>query len=73
MSDPKHPTNKSWELFDPLLHPPPNGVSLLLINEGGVLIVGTWYKGALAWGYKPSIHETVKQRMNKPLAALFIA
>lgn len=63
MSDPKHPTNQSWELFDPHLHPPPKGKSLLLINEGGVLIIGTWYAGALAWGYKPTIPQTVKERM----------
>jgi hypothetical protein len=48
MSDPKHPTNQSWELFDPALHPPPKGANLLLINEGGVLIIGPWYAGALA-------------------------
>ncbi len=73
MSDHKHPTNKSWELFDPQLHPPPKGKSLLLINEGGVLIIGTWYDGALAWGYKPIIPNTVKQRANKPLAGVFTA
>jgi hypothetical protein len=63
MSDPKHPTNHSWELFDPTLHTPPKGVNLLLINEGGVLITGTWYAGALAWGYKPTIPASVKARM----------
>lgn len=73
MSDPKHPTNQSWELFDPQLHPPPKGKSLLLINEGSVLIIGTWYKGALAWGYKPTIPNTVKTRINKPAAGVFIA
>lgn len=73
MSDPKHPTNPNWELFDPALHPPPKGVSLLLINEGSVLIIGTWYKGALAWGYKPIIPKTVKNRLNKHPASAFAA
>ncbi len=63
MADPLHPTNEDWELFDPELVPPPQGVSLLVINEGGVLIISQWYKGALAWGYKPRIPKTVKQRM----------
>lgn len=48
MSDPAHPTNQRWELFDPAINPPPKDVSLLLINNGGVLIVGPWYDGALA-------------------------
>ncbi len=73
MSDPKHPTNQHWELFDPAINPPPKGVSLLLINNGGVLIIGQWYDGALAWGYKPSIPQTVKNRTNKHLAGVFIA
>lgn len=62
MSDPLHPTNQGWELFDPLIKPPPAGVNLLLINDGGVLIVGPWYRGAQAWGYKPSIPQSVKDR-----------
>lgn len=73
MSDPKHPTNQSWELFDPMINPPPKGKSLLLINEGGVLIIGQWYTGAMAWGYKPTIPDTVKQRTNKPEAIVITA
>ncbi len=64
MADPMHPTNGEWELFDPLLKPAPRGCSLLLINEGGVLIIGQWYEGALAWGYKPTIPATVKARVS---------
>jgi hypothetical protein len=63
MSDPLHPTESVTTLYDPLLVPPPVGVSLLLINEGGVLIIGQWYPGALAWGYKPRIPDSVKARM----------
>ena len=63
LPDPLHPTRQEWELFDPQISPPPRGVSLLLINEGGVLIVGQWYEGALAWGLKPRIPKTVKARI----------
>jgi len=65
MSDPLHPTTETTELFDPELHPAPRGVNLLLINEGGCLVVGPWYDGALAWGFKPRIPATVKARMNR--------
>ena len=65
MSDPKHPTNKKWELYDPDIRPAPRGKDLLLINEGGTLTIGTWYEGALAWGDKPRIPESVKVRMGK--------
>ena len=65
MSDFLHPTNQQWELFDPLLHPPPRGVSLILINEGGVMITGQWYQGAIAWGMKPKIPATVKARLTE--------
>jgi hypothetical protein len=70
MSDPNHPTNPTWELYDPEVRPAPRGKSLLLINEGGVLTRGTWYTGALAWGYKPTIPQTVKDRLNKQPAYL---
>jgi len=63
MADPLHPTNSEWELFDPKLHKPPVGCSLLVINEGGVLVISPWYEGALAWGYKPGIPQSVKDRL----------
>jgi hypothetical protein len=62
MADPKHPTNDAWSLFDPLERPAPRGASLLLINEGGSLIIGTWHAGCLAWGFKPRIPDAVKAR-----------
>lgn len=65
MTDNLHPTNRDWCLFDPEVHKPPVGVNLLLINEGGVLIIGPWYKGALAWGYKPIIPASVKARLTQ--------
>lgn len=55
---PGHPTNQGWDLYD-IENPddprPQKGASLLLINEGGVLILGQWYAGVRYWGYKPGI------------------
>ena len=31
--------------------------------QWGVLIVGQWYDGALAWGYKPTIPQSVKDKI----------
>ena len=70
MSRPQHPTAPVTELYDPLLHPAPRGVKLVLINEGGVLAVGPWYEGALAWGFPPKIPATVKARMSAQLQRL---
>lgn len=61
--DPLNPTNQSWELFDPLEYAPPIGKSLLLINKGGVLMIGHWTPDAIAWGYKPKIPKSVKERI----------
>jgi len=40
---------------DPEWHPPPGGVKLLLLTEGGVAVIGTWADGAgfAAWSYLP--------------------
>lgn len=67
MSDPAHPTNPEWVLEDPLIKPAPLGVNLILVNEGGSLITGHWYEGAIAWGYKPKVPETVKARLTQKL------
>lgn len=67
MADPKHPTNKEWELYDPLEHTPPTGSSLLVITEGGTLTVGPWRSSYLAWGYKPTIPQSVKDRQTEEL------
>lgn len=70
MADSLHPTNRAWALFDPIAHPAPRGASLLLINEGGSLIIGPWHDGCLAWGYKPVIPASVKARTSRHLAML---
>lgn len=40
---------------DPEWHPPPGGVKLLLLTEGGVAVIGTWaeHAGFVAWSYLP--------------------
>jgi len=67
MADPLHPTNPEWELFDPEVEKPPVGVTLVLLNEGGTMIVGPWYPGAQAWGYKPKVPASVKARIRARL------
>lgn len=67
MSDPKYPTNGEWVLEDPLIKPAPKGVNLILVNEGGSLITGQWYEGAIAWGFRPKVPETVKARLTQKL------
>ena len=62
MADPAHPTRQDWLMYDPEEVPPPLGVSLLVLNEGGVLHVTQWYDGALAWAFKPNVPESVKAR-----------
>lgn len=62
MADPAILTAPVAELLDPLEHPPPRGQTLLVINEGGVLLKSHWYAGALAWGPLPRIPASVKAR-----------
>lgn len=61
MSDPNHPTNPDWVMFDPEEVPPPSG-ELLVLTEGGRCIASPWFKGCLAWAYKPKIPQSVKDR-----------
>lgn len=65
-----HPTAQVTELYDPEIHPPPRNKHLLLINPGGVLIIGFWFDGCLAWGFKPRIPQSVKDRNVKRLERL---
>ena len=60
MSDPLHPTNPDWILFDPAVNQPPKEVHLLLVTAGGVLVIGPWHEGCIAWGYKPQLPASVK-------------
>lgn len=58
MADPLHPTNKEWvcfDLYDSRDPRPPRGVNLLMLNEGGTLIPGHFYKGVRYWAFKPVV------------------
>jgi hypothetical protein len=38
---------------------------MLLLNPGGVLIVGTWSDDCLGWCPKPKIPESIKNKITK--------
>lgn len=40
---------------------PPLGVKMLLLNPGGVCIVGTWAEWAVAWAPLPQLTPEIKQ------------
>lgn len=48
---------------DPDIEPPPRAVSLLLLNPGGVLIVGSWSDDCLGWCEKPKIPKSIKKKL----------
>jgi hypothetical protein len=50
-----------WRL--PEDHPPPLGVKMLLLNSGGVCVMGTWADWAVAWAPLPRIPDNIKQRL----------
>jgi hypothetical protein len=39
---------------------PPLGVKMLLLNPGGVCIVGTWAEWAVAWAPLPKMTQEIK-------------
>jgi hypothetical protein len=39
---------------------PPLGVKMLLLNPGGVCVIGTWDKWAVAWAPLPKLPEHIK-------------
>jgi hypothetical protein len=40
---------------------PPRGVKMLLLNAGGVCVIGTWTDWAVAWAPLPKVPEHIKQ------------
>lgn len=50
-----------WRL--PEEEAPPLGVRVLLLNPGGVCIVGVWADWALAWAPLPKLTEVLKRRL----------
>lgn len=49
---------------DPEVEPPPRATSMLLLNPGGVLVVGTWTDDCLAWCPKPKIPAALKEKIS---------
>jgi len=62
MTDRPITTNELY-FRDPDIHPLPRGTALLLLNPGGVLIVGNWSDDCIAWCPKPKIPQSVKEKM----------
>lgn len=52
---------------DPEIEPPPRATSMLLLNPGGVLIVGNWTDDCLGWCPKPRIPAELKFKINQRL------
>lgn len=57
-------TDTLW-FNDPDIDPPPRAVSLLLLNPGGVCVVGPWTDDCLGWCPKPKIPYSIKAKMWK--------
>jgi hypothetical protein len=41
--------------------PPPLGVKMLLLNPGGVCVIGVWDKWAIAWAPLPTLPDHIKR------------
>jgi len=65
MTELPHATTDQLYFRDPEIEPPPRATSMLLLNPGGVLIVGTWTDDCLAWCPKPKIPQALKDKINK--------
>lgn len=63
MSELLQATTDQLYFRDPEVEPPPKNTSMLLLNSGGVLIVGTWSDDCLGWCPKPKIPEALKQKI----------
>lgn len=48
---------------DPDDEHPPLGTRMLLLNPGGVCIVGTWADWAVAWAPLPKLPEHIKDKL----------
>lgn len=63
MSDPTQLTTDQLYFRDPDEEPPPRGVNMLLLNEGGVLIIGQWADNCVGWCPKPRIPIALKEKL----------
>lgn len=50
-----------WQL--PEDREPPLGVKVLLLNPGGVCVVGTWAPWAVAWAPLPKLPDSIKSKL----------
>ncbi len=63
MSEAPQITTDQLYFRDPDIDPPPRAVSMLLLNPGGVLIVGPWTDDCLGWCPKPKVPASIKQKL----------
>jgi len=42
---------------------PPLGVKMLLLNPGGVCVIGTWETWAIAWAPLPKLPDHIKDAL----------
>jgi len=63
MLDPTQLTTDKIYFFDPDEHNPPRNVNMLLLNPGGVLVIGQWSDDCLAWCPKPKILKSLKEKI----------
>lgn len=50
---------------DPDVDPPPKGSSMLLLNPGGICIIGTWTDDCVGWCPKPKIPKALKEKISE--------
>lgn len=62
------PTDPSWTLKDPHIEIPPTGVDLQVVTSGGILTTGPWRDDYIAWGFRPKLPQSVKDRIRGPRA-----
>lgn len=65
MTELRQATTDQLYFRDPDVEPPPKATSMLLLNPGGVLIVGIWTDDCLAWCPKPKIPDALKEKISK--------
>lgn len=65
MSDPTQLTTDQLYFRDPDEEPPPRGVNMLLLNQGGVLIIGQWSADCVGWCPKPRIPKALKEKLTR--------
>lgn len=65
MSEAPQITTDQLYFRDPDIDPPPRAVSMLLLNAGGVCIVGPWDDTCMGWCPKPRIPRSIKEKMTR--------